>query len=103
MTDAELSALEAGAKEATEIVGWNVPAWEEYIKSIDPAAILELIAELRQARKERDWLAEHRPARYCPTVEKWETCLVDVPGHKLPKACIQCWIDRAKEATCPQI
>ena len=51
MTDAELDALEQAAKEASEIVGWNMPAWEEYIKSIDPSAILELIAELRQAKE----------------------------------------------------
>lgn len=76
---------------------------EKEIAALEPSPqkwdILDVLAELRQTRKERDWLAEHRPARYCPTIKKWETCLVDVPGHKLPKACIQCWLETAKEAT----
>lgn len=81
MTDTELDALEAKAKAATpgpweydveqrEYHGvwadgcYIVPSLHidadncKYIAAVNPTVVLELIAELRQARKERDWLAK---------------------------------------------
>ena len=78
MTDTELSALEAAAKAATpgpwryedplilqqlDKTHWrgvdtDTPNNMSYIAAANPAAILELIAELRQTEIERDWLAE---------------------------------------------
>lgn len=84
MTDAELSAIEQAAKAATpgpwKRYGYNVfvsdlyqicscldvtsstmsvdgMANAEYISAANPAAVLSLIAELRQVKAERDWLA----------------------------------------------
>lgn len=78
MTDTELSSLEAAARAATP-GPWDTkegPDFSEilansknialvgsqhkdaaYIAAANPAVVLELIAELRQTRKERDWLA----------------------------------------------
>ena len=47
MTDAELEKLESMAKDVHP----------KYWKQSASQCVLELIAELRQARKERDWLA----------------------------------------------
>ena len=85
MTDAELKALEAAAKAATP-GPWVVDSLDgcsvfyhdaegihhliaccydaqskdaAYIAAANPAAVLELIAELRQAKAEKDWLAEN--------------------------------------------
>jgi len=73
MTDTELNELEAKAKAATQGTwmsdyygvytqnGISLPRNPEdckYIAAANPAVILELITELKQARKERDWLAE---------------------------------------------
>lgn len=79
MTDAELNALEAAAKAATP-GPWTAkegPDFSEifandknialvgsqhvdaaYIAAANPATILELIAELRQAKAKQKWLAE---------------------------------------------
>lgn len=79
MTDTELDALEAAAKAATP-GPWNTkegPDFSEifahdknialigsqhadaaYIAAANPAAVLELIAELRQTRAERDFILE---------------------------------------------
>ena len=94
MTDTELDALEAAAKAATpgpweynsrrkEIwainsrhtpiveVGtygqWNV----DYIVAANPAAVLELIEELRQTMKERDWLADKLESIEWPLLTTW--------------------------------
>ena len=74
MTDAELSALEAAAKAATP-GPWEYDDADEdmaalgaenqrvkdaaYIAAANPSVILSLIAELRQTRAERDWLADY--------------------------------------------
>ena len=80
MTDTELDAIEAAAKASTpgpwtthgrnfvvSIESRNNPIIvcdclerkdAKYVESVQPAAILEMIAELRQAKVERDWLAE---------------------------------------------
>ena len=125
MTDTELSALESAAKAATpgpweynsrrkEIwaidphhtpiveVGaygqWNV----DYIVAANPAVVLKLIAELRQTRAERDWLAdrlgnlneESSYSELCP--DKFATETVCKQRIK----CNTCWLQAAKEATC---
>ncbi len=117
MTDSELSALEQAAKAATPGPwDWNggdvVSAIAEdiinpedcfstsenncaYIAAANPAVLLELIQELRQTRKERDWLARTfgtLPDRECPpSRRRWsmECC-------KMP--CEECWLEAAKEA-----
>lgn len=76
MTDAELSTLEAAAKAATPgpwdcggvevflgewnplIAMCNSEDNAAYIAAVNPAVVLELIAELRQARAERDFILE---------------------------------------------
>ena len=60
MTDAELEELESKAKAAKEAVGCErrFQTDTEYIKASRPWKILKLIKELRQTRRERDWLAD---------------------------------------------
>ena len=87
MTEKELDALETAAKAATP-GPWvidpilNILSKDEivyvdgddsigyvnnikYIAAANPAAVLELIAALRQARAERDWLAEKNQDTPC--------------------------------------
>ena len=52
----------------------------EYIAAANPATILELIAELRQAKAERDWLANKLESFGIPMLTTW--------------------LNAAKEATC---
>ena len=105
MTDTELNEIEAKAKAATpgpwawnglsveandfdlcSCTDWHSPinrngtANAAYIAVANPAAILELIAELRQVRKERDWLAEQLA--------------------KITDTNKGAWLERAREATC---
>ena len=58
MTDAELDALETAAKAAMKHGNCPSNAFQnamiDYL-TVEPTTILELIAELRQAKKERDW------------------------------------------------
>ena len=70
-----------------------------YIAAANPAAILELIAELWQARKERDWLVDHiiKYGDTCPSEEVWEKCTAEEAETHL---CTACWLNAAKEATC---
>ena len=122
MTDAELSALESAARAATpgpweespnpffihdghftvaEVMSHNPGDDSAYIAAANPAAVLELIAMVRSLQNERDYLAEHRPVRYCPTLQKWETCdLPNFDGPYLPLKCFQCWKESAREAVC---
>ena len=79
MTDAELNELEAKAIAAKEADGCerSLQTDTEYIKASRPWKILELIAELRQARKERDWLAyqlEKNLACYPPNDNDCSVC-----------------------------
>lgn len=123
MTDAELSALEAAASAATpgpwecdalstvrsmdenyrgigivycaiDSTG-RVPSLNNaaYIAAANPAAILELIAELRQVRKELEWLVKNTHINNCPDCRNMESCL----KHS---DCEVCWIQAAKEAVC---
>ena len=103
MTDAELDELEVKAKAAKKVEN---ELWDEknavalFHAAANPAVILELIAKLRQTRAERNWLAEHRPERYCPK-GKWQVCFIpEFEEHKLPQQCIDCWLKAAKEAVC---
>ena len=126
MTDDQLDALEAAAKAATRgpwtwnglsveadefdlcsCVDWRSPINRNgqanacYIAAANPAAVLELIAELRQARAERDWIAGHCDGVPC----NGASC--PYPPSKEMGRCIrtpqrQCWLDAAKEATCPK-
>jgi hypothetical protein len=125
MTDEQLDSLEAVARNATP-GPWNavgqcvadsdryvlancntnfskgqVVSNAAYIAAANPAAVLELIAMVRSLQNERDYLAEHRPVRYCPTLQKWETCdLPNFDGPYLPLQCFKCWKESAREAVC---
>lgn len=123
MTDVELSALEAAAKAATPGPWYSYSdgslVWEHernpsvclrfyknnaaFIAAANPAAVLELIAELRQTRAERDWLAEKNQNAPCELGMK---CLHpdSIPKNK-NHICdpAECWRElAAKEATCPK-
>jgi len=113
MTDAELSSLEAAARAATpgpwEIsrddfslfiesrkgtVGEIGDAFDaNYISAANPASILSLIAELRQAKAERNWLI--MKTSECPYPN---TTLCAIKSDKAK--CVQCWRKAAKEAVC---
>ena len=81
MTDAELAFLEAASIATND------------------GAQLQLIQELRRTQKERDWLARafgNLPDRGCPpSRRRWSR-----ECRKTP--CEQCWLEAAKEATCPK-
>lgn len=127
MTDAELSALESLARAATPGLWHNpgrcfvvaryaedqpivcdclsnkfaqAPKDAKYIAAASPPKILELIAELRQAQAERDWIISKMEFMPCyrgrcpyPPEKEREVCM------KTNKQ--QCWKDAAeKEAVC---
>jgi len=123
MTDAELTALEAAAKAATPgpwyaYSGGSI-VWEQtheihsdvcdcgdkrpkdtaFIAAANPAAVLDLIAELRQARAEAwewtdmaRWLAREMGGGVIPETQ-W---LI------LARQAVKEELDAAKEATCPK-
>jgi len=69
-----------------------------FLEDTNPAAILELIAELRQAKAERDWLAKYIIEHgRCPSRDVWEKCTAE-QGET--DKCIACWLQAAKEAVC---
>ena len=116
MTDAELSSLESLARAATP-GPWDTkegPDFSEifahdknialigsqhadaaFIAAANPAAILGLIADLRQTQKERDWVIEQIENGWpCPpTSDEF------VGDCDKEMSCKNCWIDAAKEAT----
>lgn len=111
MTDTELDALEAAAKAATP-GPWEYDDADEdmaalgaenqrvkdaaYIAAANPSTVLELIQELRQARKERDWLAEQIGGNLpCPPY----SILIDEADCD-NECCEDCWLKAAKEAVC---
>ena len=108
MTDTELDALEAKAKAATSGPWWELDTEKDttvdnqivkdsiYIAAANPAVILELIAELRQVRRERDWLASQLEGA-CYSAEDAEYCsLHDCNDCKYTSAKV--WLEAAKEA-----
>ena len=67
-----------------------------FIATANPAAVLELIAELRQVRRERDWLASQLEGA-CYSAEDAEYCsLHDCNDCKYTSA--EVWLEAAKEA-----
>ena len=116
MTDAELLELEKKAKAATpgpwKAVGecvadsdryvlancntnfskGQVNSNAAYIAAANPAVVLEMITELRQAKAERDWLAE--------TLETHSFMLELDAKNEIQRCSEQEWLRRAKEAIC---
>lgn len=157
MTDAELSELEAKAKDATpgpwacwstarkilgiDPVDWglvlaNIPEIERpgiiftanhnlatdaeeeqarkdhtdpgqsgrnaaYVAAVNPDVILSLIAELRRARAEIDWLVSDRAAAKrcltCPSIPPANVKCEDVRPNEITP-CKRCWREAAREA-----
>ncbi len=96
MNDAELDTLEAkayaampGPCKASDSMLRNAA----FIAAANPSAVLELIAELRQARAERDWLAHHFDQRPC---ERDDQCAFELSKRDCHQPSQQCWIDAAK-------
>ena len=60
----------------------------------------KLITDVQQARKERDWLAEHMPNRRCPNGKTSYTCndWCHTAGGNVCYSCLLCWLKAAKEA-----
>ena len=100
----DLDALESAARrmETAESYTDCFTATVEFDALTNPAAILELIAELRQARAERDWLAKNLllararefSRKRCPSREHW----YQFDLEKDTDYCIACWIKAASEA-----
>lgn len=68
-----------------------------------PDTVLELIAELRQARAERDWAVKmvnsRLKFRICPTPERHEDCHKEPHDTLMPQeTCRACWLKAAREA-----
>lgn len=81
-----------------EITSEKAQANAAYIAAANPAVVLELIAELRKAQAERDWLAEMviavHETGYCPP--EGECPVVNAnPDHG---DCVKCWLNAAREA-----
>lgn len=91
MTDTELNVLELCARGAMTD-SWYMKttsmddATAAYTAAANPAVILKLIAELRQTKAERDWLAK-LAANNIPTINDFVRAT-------------QGWLDAAKEAVC---
>lgn len=94
-------------------VRWNMTEQQEsnaaYIAAVNPAVVLELVAELRAEREkyanavksyksvvqEAAWLAfqVYKPRRRCPPLQECDTD--DIVTEK---DCQQCWLNAAREA-----
>ena len=69
---------------------------QDYFIAFNPSTALSLITELRQARKERDWLAENIYDLTCPNEEiSPDFSPLDC---KKGTSCKSCWIKAAREA-----
>ena len=78
-----------------EITSEKALANAAYIAAANPAVVLELVAELRKAQDERDWLANDIATKdgNCPPILQDCTgivCTTDV--------CKKCWLKAAREA-----
>lgn len=100
MTDIELDTLELCTRGAMTDSWYTKTtsaddATAAFIAAANPAAILELIAELRQAKAERDWIIEQIENGWpCPpTSDEF------VGDCDKEMSCKDCWIKAAKEAT----
>ena len=75
----------------------QIDALESEIIALEPCHrkwnILDIIAELRQMREERNWLIKQISDKDC--CNKNKLC---IPFSK--SACENCWLKAAKEATC---
>lgn len=90
MTNEQLDIIEAAARKTREAVGCeeSLQADCDYIVATRPRRILDLIAELRQSRAERDWLA----------TQLVKTGIFRTP-YRRPMTAEQ-WLKLAKEAVC---
>ncbi len=87
----------------------QAPKDADYIAAVNPAVVLELVAELRAEREkytnavkaykavvqEGEWLAfqVYKPRRRCPPLQECDTD--DIVTEK---DCQQCWLNAAREA-----
>ena len=97
MNDLELFELEAKAKLTGEAVGCeeSLQANLDYIMASRPWRILDLIKELRKARKARDWVIRN-------VVEREGMCPLNVEicfdNTKTREDCIECWKKSTEKA-----
>ena len=68
-----------------------------FIAAANPATIISLIAELRQARKERDWVIRRAVFNGNLCHRHIRDCGRDIG---MGNNCVECWQTTAKEATC---
>ncbi len=100
MTDEELDAIEAKANAARSAIGAesSLQADCAYIEATRPRQILNLIADLRQARKERDWVITMAldDADLCSNNQNCDQDNIS------DAVCLECWRKAAREATNPE-
>ena len=86
--------------------GWSDEPFESeqqanlaFILAANPTVILDLIAELRQTRKERDWVISQamEKADLCCA---YKSCDYARDNNISDEACMACWREAAREATC---
>ena len=75
-----------------EITDEQAKANATYIAAANPAVVLELVAELRKARAERDWLAKRIALDGVSCPIEPNVCAGTCADH------IQCWLEAAREA-----
>lgn len=77
----------------------QAPKDATYIAAANPAVILELIAELQQARKERDWLAKNlERSEACYSAGDCYYCLTRGSCSECKYTTKEHWLKAAKEA-----
>ena len=90
---------EVRAEDGTVIVTVHNDCDAAYIAAANPAVVLELIAELRKAQAERDWVIRKVGRGYernttCPNRERQKRCA----GEPTAEECCACWLNAASEA-----
>jgi len=85
----------------------SVPRAEEmtqknaaFIAAANPATVLELIAALRQAKAERDWLANTFTAHCNAESTPWGPVCFSCQHGNCQYVTAEYWLQAAKEATC---